>query len=301
MSSPTGSGVVSLGDSSQRPPSRLTMSTTTSTSPELIVGVLLGGGRSGNGATRWSPQVSTSSCARNPRCRAGRPGAGALRPARLGLVRATMWRLRAERCGSGGAFAVRKDRDGRPSGGEDHGAGPGAATGLSPHRDALGGAALSRHTTRLAGSGLLPGAVLATERTGHSIYLSSHHRDQTVRPTAPATALKISTSDEELLGPTAHTCNDDNPIGKLGKNLNPIGAIDPRTGRTHSVQPSFPVLAKSQPRTGHTRTNHETNTRTQTRRHTRRRTPAQTNQPTNQPHTQPTNPPRHSHAQRPSS
>ena len=40
-------------------------------------------------------------------------------------------------------------------------------------------------------------------------------------------------------------------------------------------------LLKSQPRTGHTRTNHETNTRTQTRRHTRRRTPAQTNQPTN--------------------
>ena len=44
---------------------------------------------------------------------------------------------------------------------------------------------------------------------------------------------------------------------------------------------------QSQPRTRHTRTNHETNTRTQTRRHTRTRTPAQTNQPTNQPHTQP--------------
>lgn len=183
---------MSLGDSSQRPPSRLTMSTTTSTSPELIVGVLLGGGRSGNGATRWSPQVSTSSCARNPRCRAGRPGAGALRPARLGLVRATMWRLRAERCGSGGAFAVRKDRDGRPSGGEDHGAGPGAATGLSPHRDALGGAALSRHTTRLVGSGLLPCGA-ATDRTGHSIIPSSS-RSNCDRPTA--TALKISTSDQ---------------------------------------------------------------------------------------------------------
>ena len=38
----------------------------------------------------------------------------------------------------------------------------------------------------------------------------------------------------------------------------------------------FILIPTSQPRTGHTRTNHETNTRTQTRRHTRRRTPAQT-------------------------
>ena len=52
-------------------------------------------------------------------------------------------------------------------------------------------------------------------------------------------------------------------------------------------------LPKSQPRTGHTRTNHETNTRTQTRRHTRRRTPAQTNQPTSHTRNQPTPPVTH--------
>ena len=50
---------------------------------------------------------------------------------------------------------------------------------------------------------------------------------------------------------------------------------------THTLNKVLTYSNKSQPRTGHTRTNHETNTRTQTRKHTRRHTPAQ-DQPTNQ-------------------
>ena len=98
-------------------------------------------------------------------------------------------------------------------------------------------------------------------------------------------SVSLQLSDDDAAAAAEHRATKS--IGFLRSRPTPRCGCDraKRPGRTRPVKPRFnrhrpKLYTKSQPRTGHTRTNHETNTRTQIRRHTRRRTPAQTNQPT---------------------
>ena len=94
-------------------------------------------------------------------------------------------------------------------------------------------------------------------------------------------------------GPCNNYQNPESKNPKFSESIWILGGAIHATSRCVCVLQLYGYTTKSQPRTGHTRTNHETNTRTQTR----RRTPAQANQPTNQPHThirnQPTTPVTH--------